>query len=501
MKNSNSPALPLFRTVACVVAMANVISISSAQDLTIKAPAQSRSIAITGATIHPISSPAIENGTILFWEGVITEVFTKEQWADYQSRVRMNMGQWLIVDAAGKHVYPGLIAPDTQLGLQEFAAITQTLDHSELGTIKPEVLAVTAVNPDSTLLPVTRSNGILTAAVFPEGGTIPGRPCAIRMDGWTNEELAIAPSRATSPALGLSLNWPMTRTVRAWWMDQSEEDQQRANRESLARVTDAFDAATAYIAAKAADPSHPTDLRWEAMRSVLPVPSKPSEGAAASLRTGEETPPIEATSSLATLPIFIAANDYDQITAAIAFCEARNLRMVLVGGREADMAADLLKKHNIPVIISGTHSIPKRNDSAYDEAYTLPARLHAAGVKFCIASADRTAHERNLPYNAAMAVAHGLPMEAALASVTLTPAQILGLGDQLGSLEKGKRATLILTTGNPLEVTTQIEAAFIDGRQIDLSNKQTELYRKYRERFEQMGQIKDEYKTPKEVKK
>lgn len=232
-------------------------------------------------------------------------------------------------------------------------------------------------------------------------------------------------------------------------------------------------------------------------RSSLRSPSRPLEGVAASSRTGEDAPPIEATSSLATLPIFISANDYDQITAAIAFCEARNLRMVLVGGREADLAADLLKKHNISVIVSGTHALPKRNDSAYDETYTLPARLHALGVKFCIASADRTAHERNLPYNAAMAVAHGLPMDAALASVTLAPAQILGLGDQLGSLEKGKRATLILTTGNPLEVTTQIEAAFIDGRQIDLSNKQTELYKKYRERFEQMGQIKDEYKTPK----
>ena len=170
--------------------------------------------------------------------------------------------------------------------------------------------------------------------------------------------------------------------------------------------------------------------------------------------------------------------------------------MVLVGGREADLCADLLIENNIPVIISGTHSLPRRNDSAYDEPYTLPARLHHLGVTFCIASADRTAHERNLPYNAAMAVAHGLPMDAALKSITLAPATILGLGDQLGSLEIGKRATLIITTGNPLEVTTQIEAAFIDGRNIDLSNKQTELYKKYRERFEQLGQIRDEYKAP-----
>ncbi len=187
----------------------------------------------------------------------------------------------------------------------------------------------------------------------------------------------------------------------------------------------------------------------------------------------------------------------DQITAAVVFCKERHLRMVLVGGREADLCADLLKDNHIPVIINGTHSLPAHDDSAYDECYTLPARLHAAGVDFCIASADRTAHERNLPYNAAMAVAFGLPMDAALKSVTLAPAQILGLGDQLGSLEPGKRATLILTTGNPLEVTTQIEAAFIDGRQIDLSNKQTKLYEKYRQKYAKQKSKKEP--TPEEA--
>jgi imidazolonepropionase-like amidohydrolase len=429
----------LFGTsVACSTA-------AHAQDLGVKAPPQTQPIVIIGATVHPVSGPDIENGYIAFEKGRITAIGSGTPEKTAETRV---------IDAKGKHVYPGLVAAETQLGLAEMAAVRATNDFNEVGGITPEVRAVVAVNPDSTLLPVTRSNGILSAAVFPEGGRIPGRVGVLRLDGWTWEEMALKPDA------GMAISWPAMRTFTAPWMQQSEDEQREESRKAYAAIDEAFKAAEAYIGAKAADPSLPTDLRWEGMRGVL-------------AGGGDQ------------LPVFILAGDVDQITAAASWAVQRKLKPVIVGGRDAEQCADLLKRHNIPVIITGTHTFPKRADAPYDQAYTLPARLHKAGVKFCIASADRTAHERNLPYNAATAVAYGLDLEAALKAITLWPAEILGVSDQTGSLEVGKAATLILTSGNPLEVSSNTQAAFIDGREIDLANKQSRLAEKYREKYRQ----------------
>jgi imidazolonepropionase-like amidohydrolase len=163
---------------------------------------------------------------------------------------------------------------------------------------------------------------------------------------------------------------------------------------------------------------------------------------------------------------------------------------VIVGGQDAPLCADLLTSHSVPVIVVGTHNFPRRSDSEYDGAYTLPARLEAAGITWCLASTDDTAHERNLPYNAAIAVAHGLPHDSAIKGLTLSAANILGVGADLGSLDAGKAATLFIADGSPLEVTTRVERAFIDGRAIDLSSKHTKLAEKYREKYRQLGEIK-----------
>ena len=415
-----------------------------AQDLTIKAAPQSQPIVIVGATIHPISSPPIENGYIAFEKGRITGVGSGSPERAPGARV---------IEAEGLHVYPGLIAADTQLGLAELAAVRAMNDYSETGGITPEVRAVVAVNPDSTLLPVTRSNGILTVAVCPSGGRIPGRLGVMRLDGWTWEEMAIKDDA------GLCISWPSQRTFNAPWMSQTEDEQRTESRRAHEAIDDTFKAAAAYLRAKEADAALPTDLRWEAMRRVI--------------APGEDQ-----------LPVFISAADVDQITSAVTWALDRKLKPVIVGGRDAEQCADLLKRHDIPVIITGTHAFPKRSDAPYDDAFTLPARLHAAGVRFCIASADRTAHERNLPYNAATAVAYGLDHAAALKSITQWPAEILGI-PELGTLETGKAATIIITTGDPLEITSNTRQAFIDGREIDLSNKQTILAEKYREKYRQ----------------
>jgi imidazolonepropionase-like amidohydrolase len=446
---------PLARILAPAAALL-AASAACGQDLGLKAPPQSQPIIIVNATIHPVSGPSVESGYISFDRGRITGIGSGTPEEPPRARV---------IDAGGKHIYPGIVAANTQLGLAEMAAVRATNDYREVGAITPEVRAVVAVNPDSTLLPVTRSNGILTVAVFPDGGRISGRPGVIRMDGWTWEEMAIKPDA------GMAVSWPQMRPISARWMQQSDSEQMEESRRAYASIDDAFKSALAYIEAKAANPSLPTDLRWEAMRGVLGSPA---------LRAGNrpEGPSDQ-------LPVFISAADVDQITTAVSWAIERKLRPVIVGGRDAEQCADLLKRHDVPVIITGTHTFPKRADAPYDDPFTLPARLHNAGVRFCIASADRTAHERNLPYNAATAVAYGLDPDAALKAITLWPAEILGIAGQVGSLEVGKAATLIVTTGNPLEVMSNTHMAFIDGREIDLSNKQTILAEKYREKYRQ----------------
>lgn len=429
------------------IAIALTSTVAVAQDLGIKAPAQSQPVAIINTRVHPVSGEPFD-GYILFDKGTITQIGP--------GKMEVAAGTQ-VVDGTGKHVYPGMIAAFTQLGLSEIGAIRPSTDENETGAVTPEARAAVAVNPDSWLLPVTRTNGILLAGTFPTGGLIPGRAGVIRLDGWTSEEMAVKTDA------GLVIDWPLMRVVRAAWMERPEDEQLKDVRANLERVRDTFRTASAYAAGTPAA----MDIRWEAMRPVF-APTGPSD----------KTKP--------TLPVFIQANDYDQIVAAVELKRQYKLNMVLVGGLDAGRCAQLLKDENIPVIVTNVITPPRRDDSPYDENYGLPRRLAAAGVRFCIASGDETPHERNLPYAAAMAAAHGLDQDAALRSVTLSAAEILGVADRYGSLQQGKSATLLITSGNPLEVSTVIDAAYIDGRKIDLSTKQSALAAKYRERYKQM---------------
>ncbi|HYF13920.1 MAG TPA: amidohydrolase family protein [Phycisphaerales bacterium] len=458
------------RTLASVTLVGLITGFAPGQDLTHKAAPQSRPVVIMGAAIHPVSGPAIERGVIWFEKGLIAGVATAEEFrANGPDEAWRRSAR--VVDGTGLSVYPGMISAYSHLGMTEIQAVAATNDTDETGAISPEVRATIAVNPDSTLVPVTRTNGILTAAVFPTGGMIPGQAGLIRLDGWTIEDMAIEPS------LGVVLRWPTVRPVSAWWMDRSEEDQLREMREEMDRLRRTFDTARAYDTQRDADESTPIDLRWEAMR---PLFAGTPTGVGAVDEGAPESP---------QQPLFILAQDSDQITTAVKFCEEWGLRCVIVGGREAASSADLLARRRVPVILQGVHNMPRRDDSPYDEAYTVPARLRDAGVSFCIVNNDDTAHERNLPYSAATASAYGLTREEALASVTLWPARVLGVDDRLGSLEVGKSATLLVVSGDPLDVIGDVRMAFIDGREIDLSNKQTKLTEKYVDRYEQLGQM------------
>lgn len=441
-------------SLAALACTALVVASADAQSLQVPAAPQQGVSAITNARIHTVSGPVIDNGYVLIKDGLITAV----EAGDFPGLAGQPV---TIINASGLNLYPGLIAADTTIGLIEIGAVRATRDTSETGQFTPEVRAVVAVNPDSEIIPVTRANGILTAAVVPQGGTISGYQSIIRLDGWTTEDLTLI-DRA-----GLVLRWPNMAGggARRGGRGGGEGGQSDAARRNVDRIDAMFRDAAAYLQARENAPdAHAFDARLEAFRPVL-------EGEA---------------------PIFIHADNAPSIRSAVAWADRWEFDdVVIVGAAEADQCAPLLVEHDIPVIIGGIYRMPTTRDGAYDEPFTLPARLRDAGVRFAIACNDDAAHQRNLPYHAAWAAAYGLTPDEALASVTLSAAEILGIGDSLGSIEPGKHATLILTDGHPLEVTTHTLRAWVEGSEISLGNKQKALYEKYRTRYRQMGLIED----------
>jgi len=412
---------------------------------------QDHPIALIGATIHPVIGDVIENGTILFEDGKITKL---------GSGITLPTGTQSI-DVAGKHIYPGLINADTRLGLLEVGSVPGSRDDDELGAMNPNARAEVALNPDSELLSVVRAHGITVANSFPRGGIISGKSAAIMLDGWTWEDMTL------KAPVAMHMNWPRMTINRAWWNSTSDEDQIKNRKEALEKIDLFFEDAKAYMKAKSVSgknglPDQKVDLRLEAMIPVL---------------KGE-------------LPLWIAAREIKQIQAAIDWAESKGIKTVIYGGTDTWRLAKELKKMNIPVVISSVLVVPSRAWEAYDTGYTLPNKLYQAGVKFCIGYSTFSGEQHNVRYNAAMAVAHGLPVDEGIKSITIYAAEIMGIENRVGSLEIGKDATLIVTDGNPLEITTSVSMEFIEGRPIDLDNKHKRLYRKYTEKYRQKGLIK-----------
>jgi imidazolonepropionase-like amidohydrolase len=414
----------------------------------VPAPPQQNPILVTGATLHTVTDATIEGGYLLFEKGRIVSVSTQMPAVG---------NEVMVVDLAGKHIYPGLIAANTVLGLVEIATVRGSLDVAEVGPINPNARAEGAVNPDSELLPVTRANGILTALVIPQAGTgglFGGRSALIELDGWTWEEMTV------EAPVGVHIFWPRSQPS-PFAPATDPEKRKQALAESLKLLNQTMDQAAAYVQARNEDPSLATDLRLEALAPLV---------------TGE-------------LRAFIHADDLTQIDGALNFAQRHGLKMVLVGGYDAWRVTDRLRAMDVPVIVAGVHRLPRRRWEPENAPFTLPAKLAAAGVRFAIArsgSGFTTSHERNLPYEAAMAAAHGLAPDEALKALTLYPAEILGVADRLGGLAAGLDATFIITDGDPLEITTQVEGAFIRGRPLDLSSRHTRLYEKYQQRYQQL---------------
>jgi imidazolonepropionase-like amidohydrolase len=404
-------------------------------------------VLLRGATVHTVSGADLATTDVLMRDGKIS-AFGPKLAVPRDATV---------VDVTGKHIYPGMISAHTSLGLVEISSVPGSVDTTETGTLNPNARAQAALNPDSELIPVARSNGILTALSVPVStGLIAGTSTLIRMDGWTWEDLTV---RA---AVALHVFWPSMTVNRDPGAARPAAEQERLINESIKRLREAFAAARAYQKSKeGAGRPVEFDSRWEAMLPVL---------------RGE-------------LPVFVDADTVPQIEAAVAWGKAEKFKITIVGGLEAWKVADLLKANDVAVIVGPVLTLPLHREDPYDATYANAGKLFAAGVRFCIAGETGgmgAMAERNLPYQAGKAAAYGLPPLEALKSITLYPAQLLGVASELGSIEVGKRATLIVTDGDPLEIPTRIEQAYIDGAKIDLSNKHTRLYEKYQQKYEQL---------------
>ncbi|GAB5405627.1 MAG: amidohydrolase [Aureliella sp.] len=387
---------------------------------------QTKAIALVGGTIHTVSGKPIVGGTVLFEDGKITAVGADVGIPDDAQ----------VISVEDKHVYPSLIESMSDIGLVEINAVRASVDNTEIGSVNPNVRAVAAFNPDSEIIPVNRANGVLLAVTAPSGRFIAGRSSLMMMDGWTWEDMALKQD------VGMHIRWP-------------------SNEDDIEELAQLLSQTRRYHAARKANPdAQPVDLKLEALGL---------------LTTGK-------------LPAVVYATSMNDITSAVAFAQREELRLIISGGYDAPEVAPLLKKAGIPVLVTAVYRTPSRRHREYDEGYTLPARLEEAGIAYCISAGGRfgASGVRNLPYNAATAAAYGLTPEQALRAITLSPAEILGVGDRVGSIDVGKDATLFVADGDILETPTHVEQAFIQGRKVDLDNKHKQLYRKYSAKYKRM---------------
>ncbi|MFN6964955.1 MAG: amidohydrolase family protein [Pyrinomonadaceae bacterium] len=404
--------------------------------------------AIVGARVVTVSGAVIENGTVVIQNGRIAAV---------GQNVSVPAGAERI-EGRGLSVYPGMIDSATHIGLAEIPlGVPASVDVAETGTLNANAKAIKGINPFSSHINVTRVNGITTAMSMPAGGLIAGQAAVINLNGASQDEMALVPEA------GLVINFPritlfagFTPGVGPQTVEFGEAVKRRdAQLDELKKV---FERVENYARAKEAyakDKSIPypaTDIRIEALVPYV---------------RGKK-------------PIFFMAERERDIRGVAKFVSETKVKGVVVGGQEAWKAADELKKNDIAVIYTNIYNLPVREDDPYDYLFEAPAKLQQAGVRFAISSGNDGSEARDLPYHAGLAGAYGLAKDEALKAVTLYPAQILGLGDKLGSIEAGKIANIVVTDGDLLEPRTNVRYVFINGRLIPLTSRHTELYERFK---------------------
>jgi imidazolonepropionase-like amidohydrolase len=424
--------------------------------LSVKAQQQSANtqtlFAIRNARIVTVSGPVIEQGTIVVRDGKVEAV---------GAGVSVPQGAE-VLDARGLSVYPGMIDLGTALGLIEIeAGAPGTVDIAEVGDMNPNAQAIFGINPYSAHVSVTRANGITTVLSIPRGGIISGQAALIDLYGTTPREMAVAAQAA------LVINFPRTSS---------------AGRREFAATPETTGNLTEAITTR--------DRQIEQLRKLLRDAEAYAKAQDAAARDNTLPRPDQSV-VLASLvpyvrgqrPVILRADREVEIRAAVRFAEEMGWnRPIILGGNDAWQVASYLREHNVSVILTGVLDLPNREDDYYDQLYSNAARLEQAGVRFCISTGDTGAQVRDLPYHAGMAASFGLPREEALKAVTLYPAQIIGAADRLGSIEAGKLANLVITDGDLLDARTHIRHLFIAGRNIPLTNRQTELYEQFKNR-------------------
>lgn len=447
MTMSTALRFRLFSAVATCLAASVPLVLPAQVRMTV--PPQSQPVALRGATIHTVTNGVIENGTIIFDGGKITAV---------GANIAIPAGT-KIVDVTGKHIYPGLIDAYSTVGISEIGAVDMSNDVAEVGDFNPNVHPDVAVNAESRHIGTSRSQGVLTTLTTPDGGLISGMSSAMALEGWSWEEMRL------ESAAALNVNWPNPNQRggrggrgggRGGQAGPPQTYEQRVQ-----QLKNYFAEARAYRDAVAAGEKVRTDARYAAMIPALDR----------------------------KIPVVVSANGASQINDAITWAKQENLRLVIRGGDDALAVADRLKAENVPVILTSTMDAPSRDYEGYDAAYSRAAQLYKAGVKFAISGGSGSLYTDRLPYEAGVAVAFGLPEEEAIKAVTINAAEFMGLSDRLGSLEPGKQATLLITTGTPIDTRSDILQAYIQGRELDMNDIQKHFFMKYMEKVRQLMKI------------
>ncbi|MES2835997.1 MAG: amidohydrolase family protein [Bacteroidota bacterium] len=412
------------------------------------APKQSKSILLKGGILHVGNGVKIDNSVVGFKNGIITHVSSiaenKINEKDFDT----------IINIPNQHIYPGFIAPNNILGLQEIEAVRATNDFAETGEMNPNVRSIIAYNAESKIVETVKTNGVLLAQTTPRYGAIAGTSSVVQLDAWNWQDAVVLEDD------GVHLNWPSFYTPTKWGMKGPEEFEKNKNYEkSIDELALFFKEATAYCANQNTE----KNLRFEAMRSVI---------------NGSKN-------------LYIRANEVKEITEAVRFAQEQKIKkIVLVGGKYSYLCTSILKENNIPVMVGRVHDLPERADDDIDLPFKLPYLLAKENILFCLQNeGDMEAmNARNLPFLAGTAVAFGLTYEQGVSAISLNAAKILGIDKKYGSVEIGKSATLFISNGDALDMkSNQLTFAFIDGRKVDLKNFQQKLYEKYQDKYKQQN--------------
>jgi imidazolonepropionase-like amidohydrolase len=399
-----------------------------------------KSFLYTNVTIHIGNGKVIENGKIGVADGKINLVETMD--------AKSNTKYETTIDGKGQHVYPGFIAPNTRLGLEEIQAVRSTVDYREVGRFNPNIRSIIAYNTDSKVVPTVRSNGVLLAQIVPEGGRISGQSSIVYTQGDNWEDATLAFDNC------VHLRWPSRVRYTGWWAQKGRTLMNKNYDKGMEATRVYFEAAKAYAQKTKVENKN---LKFETMKALFNKEKK----------------------------LVVHAEDAKSMMDAINLLQSYGIDLIIQGGTESWKIVDFLKEKNVPVILNDVQQLPRRDDSDIDQPFKTPGVLQANGIKFAFSlNRQGSWNVRNLMFQAGQAVGHGLDKEAAISALTLNVAEILGIGDRVGSLETGKDATFIVSKGDALDMRTSvITAAFMAGRTVDLGDKQKELYDKYMDKY------------------